>query len=514
VGAELLRVTVLVESTVVPAWQASLTERLSSSPSVEVTVVEYGRTRPSPRRRPFLLTLYERVDSEVFRWPLDALAHRRLPGVGAPSRDFAGQHVVVDFASCNPSEVVRGVRDGAWVVTHHPPDWHARGSTYRTDVHAHFDGGRRALIHSSMGAMDPASPSRTRQQALWKAQGTLLHLLETVRRLGMPYLEARARRLTLAREASAESRHQPLSNRAVAANAARAVAGVAGRLARGTVEREAWFVATRPRTRPRSLDSGDGFQPTEWSRHTAAADPFVIEADGETYVFFEDDSKRGPATISYVRLDRGGLRDGAPATALERPYHLSYPFVFRHAGGIFMIPESSENRTIELYRADAFPSSWTLERVLLEDIRALDATLVDVDGRLWLFVSVAEPGAAPNDELHLFSADSLEGPWEPHPANPVVSDVRSARPAGRIFRHAGDLIRPSQDCSRRYGYAVVFNRIDVLTDDDYVESPIGRIDPVWYPGIVATHTYDAGKEIEVLDGKRVALRGPLARLRR
>jgi hypothetical protein len=94
----------------------------------------------------------------------------------------------------------------------------------------------------------------------------------------------------------------------------------------------------------------------------------------------------------------------------------------------------------------------------------------------------------------------------PHPENPVVSDVRSARPAGRVFRHDGRLIRPAQDCSRGYGTAVVFNRIDVLTTDEYAESPVGRIEPNWAPGLVGTHTYNSSGGIEVVDGRRFELR--------
>jgi hypothetical protein len=168
-----------------------------------------------------------------------------------------------------------------------------------------------------------------------------------------------------------------------------------------------------------------------------------------------------------------------------------------------MIPESSASDRVELYRADPFPSRWTLAHVLLEDVRALDPTLHVEGDRLWLFVAVTEEGASPNDDLHLFSSHSLTGPWQPHPANPVVSDARSARPAGRIFRRGTELMRPSQDCSRRYGYAVVFNRIDVLTQEDYRETPVGRIDPTWHPGIFATHTYNFDSRVEVVDGKRL-----------
>lgn len=509
-----LRVTMLVESRVAPAWLAALAARLSAAPGIDLDVFSLGRKREPPPR-PFLLRIYEAIDARIFRWPLDALEPVEIDAAARPAEGFEGRDVVLDFASSDPVELARGVRYGAWTVSHHPAEFQAPGPLYATLIHAHQEDGTRALLYTSYGAIDPASPSRTRHQALWKAQGAVAHRLETVRRRGLAYAESRAQRVTPVTTDVIPSR---LSNRVVARRAARAALGVVGRIGRGVGRREVWFVATRPRRQAPSTgpapDSPEGFAPIEWSSQTPIADPFVFDEGGDTYVFFEnDDPATGRAKISYLRLDADARPDTAPATALETPYHLSYPFVFHHDGEIFMIPESSANRTVELYRARPFPTAWVLERVLLQDVRGLDATLHVDDDRLWLFVSVAEAGSKPNDELHLYSSAALAGPWEPHPANPIVSDVRSARPAGRIFRHGDDLIRPSQDCSRRYGYALVFNRIDVLTDDDYAETPVARIEPDWFPGLVATHTYNFGTDVEAIDGKRLVLRRPLARLR-
>jgi hypothetical protein len=57
------------------------------------------------------------------------------------------------------------------------------------------------------------------------------------------------------------------------------------------------------------------------------------------------------------------------------------------------------------------------------------------------------------------------------------------------------LIRPSQDCSSRYGASVVFNQVDVLTTDDYREHPIASLEPQWgcRPNLAAhTYTFDGG----------------------
>ena len=78
-----------------------------------------------------------------------------------------------------------------------------------------------------------------------------------------------------------------------------------------------------------------------------------------------------------------------------------------------------------------------------------------------MFTNIKEnEGASSFDELFLFYADELlTNHWKPHPKNPVVSDVKSARPAGSLFFYNNKLYRPSQDCSFRYGYATVINEI-------------------------------------------------------
>jgi hypothetical protein len=185
---------------------------------------------------------------------------------------------------------------------------------------------------------------------------------------------------------------------------------------------------------------------------------------------------------------------------LRRPYHLSYPFLFEENGEIYMIPETKGNRTVELYRATNFPTQWTLETILLSDIYAVDATIQKIGVKYWMFVGISNGRYSNCDELGIFFSDALKGPWTPHPANPVVSNVRSARPAGALFYDQGRLIRPSQDCAKAYGYATVFSEVLTLTETEYEERPIARLDPGWVKGNLGTHTYTRTDEFEVIDG--------------
>jgi hypothetical protein len=190
-----------------------------------------------------------------------------------------------------------------------------------------------------------------------------------------------------------------------------------------------------------------------------------------------------------------------PRVVLERTYHLSYPFLFSWQGEIYMIPETRDNKTIEMYRASDFPYTWVQESILMSDIEAADSTLLHHHDKWWLFTAGVLEHALPEQTLCLFSADSPWGPWSAHPKNPVVSDVCHARPAGCLYFENGQLIRPGQDCSKSYGYAVGLHRVDVLSETDYRETPLASITPDWIPGCKGIHTLNQNAQYRVMDCK-------------
>ena len=189
-----------------------------------------------------------------------------------------------------------------------------------------------------------------------------------------------------------------------------------------------------------------------------------------------------------------------PMKVLEKEYHLSYPFIFRWRGDYYMIPETAQARSIELYRCTAFPLDWKLEKILMSDIKAVDTTLAEINGLWWMFVNIGIDGTSNSGELHLFYANTPLGPWNPHKRNPVKSDVRSARSAGRIFVWQGEIYRPSQDCSEGYGHAVSINKIIRIDPDRYIEAEVSKILPQWSRNVVATHTLNSCDNLIVIDG--------------
>lgn len=266
-----------------------------------------------------------------------------------------------------------------------------------------------------------------------------------------------------------------------------------------------WFVAYRTAREQFISQAGRfsaiGFRILAAPEGHFYADPFVLTWQGRTFLFVEDylySEARGVLAVLEFQ-DDGTF--GPAVEILNRPYHLSYPFVFEEGGEVFLIPETLDSGQIELYRAVQMPYRWELVKVLKENVRAVDTTLWVAGGVHYFFTNLQQPGITPNDLLFLFTADSLTGEWRPHPQNPVNLDVRSARGAGRLFHMGEKLIRPAQDCSVRYGYATQLNEVEELTPEVFREKPLFRIEPDWHPGLIGTHTINSDVALEVIDGQ-------------
>jgi hypothetical protein len=233
------------------------------------------------------------------------------------------------------------------------------------------------------------------------------------------------------------------------------------------------------------------------------ADPFPLEYQGRQWVFVEDvpyASWRGH--LSAIELFNDGSHSAAlPVMVMDK--HQSYPFVFTWNDELYLLPESSAARNVVLWKCEAFPDRWQHVAVLLSNVYMADATLIEYQGRWWMFAAVAQEGACIHDELHMYFAKSPIGPWQAHPQNPVKSDARNARPAGNLFIEDGVLYRPAQDCSVEYGKATIVNRVDQLDTQVFSETPITKLDSQCYNGFLRTHTLSRSQNLWAVDGYRL-----------
>ncbi|MEP2533045.1 DUF1647 domain-containing protein [Shimia sp.] len=204
------------------------------------------------------------------------------------------------------------------------------------------------------------------------------------------------------------------------------------------------------------------------------ADPFLWEENGARWLFLEDFhylSMRG--TIVAMPLD--GDRKAVPV--LDPGVHASFPFLFRHDGRLWMLPETCVNGCVDLYECTSFPSGWRKHRSIMEDVNAADSVIFEHAGRWWLITSLQSPQSGGSHRyLAVFHTDDpIDGNWQAHPVNAegreITSEHGTGRNAGRVFEWQGQLIRCVQSSRDYYGQGMEYRRM-TLTPDQFDEEVI------------------------------------------
>jgi len=522
-----LAVGILVGSFIQPRWAAKIVADIQSSSLARVVlVVTEADQGPRPgllrrawsRRHSLLHDAYVRLDGRLFKSRPDAFGGEDIrelvrdcavlevaPQGNDPEsvRERGLDVLVVLSPDADPRRFASSARHGAWTLRHAADErddeavaglWEVLSADPTTGsqlIAWSGDSATSRVIYRSYGPTDHVSVCRNRQALYWKSAAFVLRKLKDLAAEGPNGIRA------VPDVAPRAPRRVP-GNLTMARLALRlALRYLKGKI-RDLLARDQWYLAYRLGTGiPRD---GQGLVRVLPPRDRFWADPCGVQAeDGRRFVFFEElryDRPKG--TIVAIEIDptKG---PGTPFPVLERPYHLSYPQVFRWQGTYYMVPESSQNRTVTLFRCASFPHAWVEDRDLLTGVDAVDPTIAEIDGRWWLFVNIAPYGGGTRDELHVFHASSPLGPFVPHAKNPIKSDCRSARPGGPLFRHEGCLYRPAQNCAGAYGSSIILHRVERLTPEEYLETQVEDIVPAWDPEARRAHTFGHADGLVVID---------------
>lgn len=205
------------------------------------------------------------------------------------------------------------------------------------------------------------------------------------------------------------------------------------------------------------------------------ADPFLFVTDDALHLFFEvrHSDRKPTASIGHaVSRDQGHYWE-YDGIVFEIDTHVSYPYIFRANGEIYLLPDiantAGDLAPARLYKAVDFPSDWEAVVDIIDTNHACtDTTVFEYDDRWWAITSAGQ-----NNKLRVYYNDTLEkSQWSPHRNNPVVTGRPSAgRPAGRpVIRDT--IVAFFQDSKMEYGASVRAYEISELSPTSYRDRPL------------------------------------------
>jgi hypothetical protein len=231
------------------------------------------------------------------------------------------------------------------------------------------------------------------------------------------------------------------------------------------------------------------------------ADSFGFANADHFHILCEEyDYSSAKGIIVSMQIDRQTHSVLRKTVALEKDYHLAYPFLFKSGDTYYCIPENSVGGNVDLYHFNILSGKLEFEHTLIENLKAVDPSLFFHKGYWWLFFT---DKVATNERLHIWYSESMEGPYLPHANNPVKVDIRSSRPAGNPFLLDGKLFRPTQDCSVRSGRRICINQVVKLSPTEFAETEYAILNPGFRSEFRdGMHTFSVTDGAVIIDGKR------------
>ena len=259
-----------------------------------------------------------------------------------------------------------------------------------------------------------------------------------------------------------------------------------------------WNIAYRNKSKNSFFDYDMGFVSLPHFKDYWFADPMGFDYGGRSYLFCEAFDRK-----NYIgKLGVFEIVDGIPQNfqiILSTNYHLSYPCVFSgNDGKVYMIPESGENLSLDLYVAEEFPHKWRKINTLVTGKNLADTTVFTFGNKHWFYTYEAKTGGF-NCYLYQLNLDD-------HSATLYCCkefDKNTCRSAGYFISDGKDLVYPTQDCNGMYGKGIIINKLTIGTDNFEIEEMFAidndKIQIDRKKGVDRMHTYSCTKSMEYID---------------
>lgn len=253
-----------------------------------------------------------------------------------------------------------------------------------------------------------------------------------------------------------------------------------------------WNIAFR--ARQPFFDYNNSFKKLPSIKNYWFADSIIYQNNDKTYLFceaFNKKEQKGELGVFEYSEEKGFNNF---KIIISEGYHLSYPCVFKANNKHYMIPESMENGTLDLYESYDFPFGWKKKKTLLSNVLFADPTVIKKDNSFYIVCYSQEEGKT---FLYLYSYDENT---EEVKFVKKEEGKNIIRPAGYFFFEDNHLLRPAQDCLSFYGKTITF--FD-STNDLLSTKKFSKLDEtavlVDNKNVSRVHTYTRTNNLEVID---------------
>lgn len=236
------------------------------------------------------------------------------------------------------------------------------------------------------------------------------------------------------------------------------------------------------------------------------ADPLVYRYKNTDYLFVEAyDRKTGKGHIAVAIMNEDPKKIKFKEIIKEK-YHMSFPMVFSWNQEIYMIPETSENFSINLYHAVDFPFKWKRVKVFMTNVKIVDTVLLKKEKHhLYMLASEVNSCAPLEVKFQKFSLQYNNSVWSlewDDAFNTQQAYNLNDRNAGNTFMEGNRVILPTQESTDiDYGVRLVFREWEgnkwILKEQMSSENVV--IKGIRRKSIIGIHTYACTGQQEIID---------------
>ena len=186
------------------------------------------------------------------------------------------------------------------------------------------------------------------------------------------------------------------------------------------------------------------------------ADPFILDCCDDKIIVLVEELliKDDKGRISKLIIDRFTWKLLEVQVILELDTHLSFPFIIRRSGKVYIYPENSKKGCLDMYLYDPDTNQCTFVKNLCNE-PLTDAVETPLLGEPLLF-STKCPDTE-STELGIYQYDKIDQKYKFRES--VFFDENIARNGGSFFLHQDVVYRPAQECNRSYGHGIVLQEV-------------------------------------------------------